>query len=43
MTGIDPDGIDLKADDIALRVPFDDAPIKADDIRSVLVKMTKSD
>ncbi|MEP1441901.1 MAG: DUF2470 domain-containing protein [Hyphomicrobiales bacterium] len=43
MTGIDPDGIDLKADDMALRVPFDDAPIKADDIRSVLVKMTKSD
>ena len=42
ITGIDPDGIDLKADDITLRIPFADAPIKADDIRSVLVKMAKS-
>lgn len=42
MTGIDPDGIDLKADDIILRIPFKDAPIKAEDIRAVLVKMAKS-
>lgn len=42
MTGIDPDGFDLRADDIALRIPFEDAPIKADDIRAVLVKMAKS-
>ena len=42
ITGIDPDGIDLKANDIALRIPFADAPIKADDIRAVLVNMAKS-
>lgn len=42
MTGIDPEGMDLKADDIALRVPFHNAPIKPDDIRAILVKMAKS-
>ena len=42
ITGIDPDGIDLKADDTALRIPFENAPIQADDIRTVLVEMAKS-
>lgn len=42
ITGIDPDGIDLKAGDIALRIPFEDAPIQAEDIRAVLVEMAKS-
>jgi len=42
ITGIDPDGIDLKTDDTVLRIPFDNAPIKADDIRAVLVRMAKS-
>lgn len=42
MTGIDPDGFDLRADDIALRIPFENAPIQADDIRAVLVKMAKN-
>lgn len=41
ITGIDPDGIDLKADDTALRIPFEKAPIQADDIRAVLVEMAK--
>jgi len=42
MTGIDPDGIDLKAGDVLLRVPFEKAPISADDIRATLVAMTKA-
>ena len=42
MTGVDPDGVDLKADDITLRISFEGAPIKADDIRAVLVKMAKA-
>ena len=29
MTGVDPDGVDLKADDITLRISFEGAPIKA--------------
>ena len=41
LTGIDPDGIDLKADDTSLRIPFENAPIQPDDIRAVLVELAK--
>lgn len=39
MTGIDPDGMDLSNAGVPLRIAFENAPISAEDIRSVLVAM----